>query len=70
MRPRVSVPFRIMCAGVALIFGYMAASVAVTGKFSARKKVVELSPLMRCIPVGVFGLMSAVAGWVAVTGRE
>jgi len=59
-----------MCAGAFLIFGYMAVSVAVTGEFSARRTVVELSPLMRCLPVGVFGLMSAVAGWVAVTGRE
>ena len=48
------------------MFGYMAASVAVTGELSARREVVELSFLTRCFVAGVFGLMSAVAGWVAV----
>jgi hypothetical protein len=44
--------------------------IAVTGEMRLKQTVVELSPIVRCLPVGVLGLLSVVAGWVAVTGRD
>jgi hypothetical protein len=65
-----SVPVRILCAMAALLCGYVAIQIAVTGEMRRNKTVVELSPLMRTLPVGVLGLLAVLAGWVAATGRE
>jgi hypothetical protein len=61
---------RVLCGVAAVLCGYVAVAIAVTGEMRIKQTVVELSPLMRCLPVGVLGLLSVVAGWVAVTGRE
>jgi hypothetical protein len=44
--------------------------IAVTGEVRLKQTVVELSPLVRSIPVAVLGLLAVVAGWVAVSGRD
>jgi hypothetical protein len=60
----------VLCGLAAVLCGYVAVMIAVTGEMRVKHTVVELSPTLRCLPAGVLGLLSAVAGWVAATGRE
>lgn len=53
----------------ALLCGYVAIQIALTGEMHIKDTVVVISPALRCIPVGVLGLLSVTAGWVAVAGR-
>ncbi len=68
--PGVSIPLRALCAAAAVLSGYVAVGIAVTGEMRIKGTIAELSPLVRCLPVGVLALMSVIAGWVAATGRD
>jgi hypothetical protein len=68
--PGASIPVRALCAVAALLCGYAAIMIAVTGELRIKGTVTELSPLVRCLPAGVLALMAIVAGWIAATGRR
>lgn len=71
MQNGASVPLRILCAVMAVLCGFVALRIAVTGEMLTKQQTaVELTLGMRCILVGVLGLLSVLAGWVAVTGRQ
>jgi hypothetical protein len=68
--PGASPTVQIICAGVSLLTGCLAARVAWTGEFRAKGgDVVPLGPAAMTLVVGPLVLMALISLWVAVSGR-
>jgi hypothetical protein len=65
-----SIPLRVLCAGVAVLTGWVAVEIGTTGEFRSKTGVVELPLWARGVAAGVLGLMAVVAGAVALIGRR
>jgi hypothetical protein len=68
---RLSVPARIGCAAVALLVGYVALDVGISGELRAKGGGIMILPLTwRVVVTAILAALTLGMGWVAVTGRE